>query len=478
MSQFEYESVDFSESPITLLSLNDSQKLNSHSHKRRKVTEGCLELDQFYLEHQKEMSGNCKEVLQKIENLKSYELEEVKIQFDSSQAMDECLNDLYSPSFEVLPLWLEKELSSVKTNIDASRNDEVVEFSLNHEVSDHDFNLAKKGFDIDRDTIEEKSTDLRLISSQNEADETKRWIWKLNDRFECGVKNTPTNILTSGKRNSTEDLTKQSTQVVSKAEESAPISSGRSLSKSTSENSYYKPTHVQMVDSENENSLNFKKRSSKLIAKESEEVSEVKKTRKGRREELHVPRNQRKRTKLLSAGCSSSKEIVDLAQRRDVVNKTILRVMRRFLTQKLKTNFPQEYEGKEDKQNRFFGNVRNLAVLMFGEENNELDTLHFFLASIIDHKYLKEQDLISAGATESDKTVFYDWLYKYSHTRLVNLFSVEPLGEIYRRFYEEAKHSILDCEASLSKNKSLYEKVMEEFQLIFQGKIDINTIII
>jgi hypothetical protein len=58
MSQFEYESIDFSESPITLLSLNESQKLNSHTHKRRKITEGCLELDQFYLEHQRELSGN------------------------------------------------------------------------------------------------------------------------------------------------------------------------------------------------------------------------------------------------------------------------------------------------------------------------------------------------------------------------------------------------------------------------------------
>ena len=272
-------------------------------------------------------------------------------------------------------------------------------------------------------------------------------------------------------------MTKHSAKVVSKAEEPASISANSALSKIEIRKFVNKPTHTQVVDKENESSLNLKKRATKLIAKEAEEVYQGKKTRKGR-VDTHVPRNQRKRTKLLSAGCSSSKEIVDLAQRRDVVNKTILRVMRRFLTQKLKVNFPQEYEGKEDKQNRFFDNVRNLAVLMFGEENNDLDTLHFFLASIIDHKYLKEEDLISAGASESDKMVFYDCLYKYSHTRLVNLFSVEPLGEIYRHFYEEAKHSILESETSLSKNRPLYEKVMEEFQLIFQGKIDINTIII
>jgi hypothetical protein len=111
---------------------------------------------------------------QKKETLSSYEFEEIKIQFDNSQEMDECLNDLYSPSFEVLPLWLEKELSSVKLHGDVNRNDGVAEFSINHEIPDHDFDLAEKGFDIDRNSVEEQSTDLRLISSQNEVSETKR----------------------------------------------------------------------------------------------------------------------------------------------------------------------------------------------------------------------------------------------------------------------------------------------------------------
>ena len=89
-----------------------------------------------------------------------------------------------------------------------------------------------------------------------------------------------------------------------------------------------------------------------------------------------------------------------------------------------------------------------------------------------------EKDIIASGVSYDDVTIFYDCLYKYSHTRLVNLFDVKPLGTIYAKFYEDAKDSILRTEASVMKNKDLYSKVLREFLLIFQGKIDISTIII
>ena len=76
-----------------------------------------------------------------------------------------------------------------------------------------------------------------------------------------------------------------------------------------------------------------------------------------------------------------------------------------------------------------------------------------------------------------DLTIFYDWLYKYSHTRLVNLFGVKPLGVIFEHFYNSAKEDVLKNEAAMAKNKTLYSKVLEEFLFIFQGKIDIASMI-
>ena len=211
---------------------------------------------------------------------------------------------------------------------------------------------------------------------------------------------------------------------------------------------------------------------------ESETSSQLPKKRKCKKEHTPPVKIARKRTKLLSSGESSSKNILDLATRRDVVNKTILRVLRRHLSLKFKSCQSEGQEPKQDKKGNFFMNVKTLATEMFGENHPEFKLLHFYLASIIDYKYITEEDIGSSGLTSRELTIFYDCLYKYSHTRLDNLFSVKPLGEIYNQFYTSERTNILRTESSLSKNKSLYEKVMKEFSQIFFGKIDINTLII
>lgn len=77
----------------------------------------------------------------------------------------------------------------------------------------------------------------------------------------------------------------------------------------------------------------------------------------------------------------------------------------------------------------------------------------------------------------SDLTTYYDCLYKYSHTRMVNLLGIKHFGVIYGYFYKNSKGEVLSSEPSLSKNKKLYSKVMEEFKSIFAGELDINQLI-
>ena len=89
---------------------------------------------------------------------------------------------------------------------------------------------------------------------------------------------------------------------------------------------------------------------------------------------------------MISSGDSSSKNTINLATRRDVVNKTILRVLRRYLSCKFKSDVEQVYDGKSDKQTKYFSYVGNLAAQMFGERHSQIKLLHFYLASIIDHK--------------------------------------------------------------------------------------------
>lgn len=58
---------------------------------------------------------------------------------------------------------------------------------------------------------------------------------------------------------------------------------------------------------------------------------------------LWKPKTVRRRTKLKSSGESSSAEPMDLSRRRDVVNKTILRVLRRYLANQFKNLITTKY---------------------------------------------------------------------------------------------------------------------------------------
>jgi len=90
---------------------------------------------------------------------------------------------------------------------------------------------------------------------------------------------------------------------------------------------------------------------------------------------------------------------------------------------------------------------------------------------------MKEEDFEECGLTREDSLVYYNWLYRYSHTRLVNLFKYSPISFLYDYFYNEARETVLENEPALAKNKPLYSKVMQEFLKIFKGEIDISNII-
>lgn len=126
---------------------------------------------------------------------------------------------------------------------------------------------------------------------------------------------------------------------------------------------------------------------------------------------------------------------------------------------------------------RFFGDVRTFAIQIFGKDHPELESLHFYLASIIEQKHIKEEEIAKTRFNFDDSLVFYYCLYRYSHTRLVNLFKFSPIGIIYEYFYENAREEVLEWEPACLKNKPLYEKVLREFLMIFRGEIDIHNII-
>lgn len=117
----------------------------------------------------------------------------------------------------------------------------------------------------------------------------------------------------------------------------------RGLVKQNTSNS--KPSKINS-DSVNKINKGLRSRRSKKFDEKLKEekidtnVSDVKSIQK--------PTTLRKRTKLRLSGESSSAEAMDLSKRRDVVNKTILRVLRRYLTNQFKSFLSSKFTTGEE----------------------------------------------------------------------------------------------------------------------------------
>lgn len=244
------------------------------------------------------------------------------------------------------------------------------------------------------------------------------------------------------------------------------------------------------IATENTHSINIKdtsiatklsRREIKAVKKAAEEQSSegvgLKTRRRGKHAKQLKPKNPRKRTKLAAVALNADSEVVDLAQRRDVVNKTILRMLRRYLTSKFREDYKSKFESKEKKSSWYFETIKDFAANLFGAQHPQLNLLQFYVGSIISPKLMTEEDLQESGMEREQLFTFYDCLYKYSHTRLVNLFNVRPIGVIYQYFYEGPLKDVQGSEDCVVKNQELYSTVFEEFLQIFTGAKDVSTLI-
>mmetsp|Transcript_145299 Transcript_145299/g.205676 ORF Transcript_145299/g.205676 Transcript_145299/m.205676 type:complete len:155 (-) Transcript_145299:28-492(-) len=152
-------------------------------------------------------------------------------------------------------------------------------------------------------------------------------------------------------------------------------------------------------------------------------------------------------------------------------------MLRRHLTSKFREDYKAKFESKEKKSSWYFETIKDFAKNLFGAEHPQLNLLQFYVGSIISPKLMTEEDLQQSGMESEQLFTFYDCLYKYSHTRLVNLFNVRPIGIIYQYFYEGPLQDVQGSEDCVVKNQELYNTVFEEFLQIFTGAKDVSTLI-
>jgi hypothetical protein len=170
-------------------------------------------------------------------------------------------------------------------------------------------------------------------------------------------------------------------------------------------------------------------------------------------------------------------EDIDLSQRRDVVNKTVLRVLRRFYNNKFRDMFAKKFKGKESKSKWYFEYIRKFVTEIFGNRS-DLGLLQSYMASIINPKHMTALNIKETGLERDQFMAFHDTLYKYSHTRLVSLFKVEPLAVLYNYFYDCPQDDLMKSEASVNKNPTLYYQAFADFKKVFEGLADAKSLTI
>lgn len=129
------------------------------------------------------------------------------------------------------------------------------------------------------------------------------------------------------KKQRNKDSKKPSLKLNSQNEESKALSCEIKIEKKTKR-------RVKEINQTEDNPSKVNHARNKRDKKLQEKKKELRCTLRNPKNEEGPKPSVRRRTKLLSSGESSSTEPMDLSKRRDVVNKTILRMIRRYFSNK------------------------------------------------------------------------------------------------------------------------------------------------
>lgn len=98
--------------------------------------------------------------------------------------------------------------------------------------------------------------------------------------------------------------------------------------------------------------------------------------------------------------------------------------------------------------------------------------IQYYIGSIVFPKLLTNEHAKSWNVDPAEKDTFYEWIYKYSHTKLLRLFKIKPIAIIYEYFYNQAMELALCSEPAIVKNREVYKEAFDNFRGAFKNEID------
>ena len=151
------------------------------------------------------------------------------------------------------------------------------------------------------------------------------------------------------------------------------------------------------------------------------------------------------------------------ALRRDVVNKTILRNMRRYYQRLFVDSVPGYSKRRMRDPKLYWASLRQCAADLFPERELGERDVAFYLGAVLNARAMKAVRSSSKDKREIDRV--YSCMYAYSHTKMEGLFGIGAMGALFRRYWSHVEQGEgLASEDSFAKNPEVYRQALLEIK--------------
>ena len=159
----------------------------------------------------------------------------------------------------------------------------------------------------------------------------------------------------------------------------------------------------------------------------------------------------------------------EFSQRRDVVNKTILRNMRRFFLKQFNDMFEYTTKKRNKGTGYYLACVDQLLETLFPamQDPTERDEVAFYLGALLYPKDMKRSKGTSRLKREVDKV--YASLYSYSHAKLNKLIRVRTFGRLFGLFCTNTDEAEFEQGPTVLKNKEVYVEALQSLRARFEA---------
>ena len=162
-----------------------------------------------------------------------------------------------------------------------------------------------------------------------------------------------------------------------------------------------------------------------------------------------------------------------LDKRQDVLNKTLMRSLKRYLTQEFFNEFKFKGLSPKEKTKNFGSFLESFVKKLYEHKINQpsieisLKILKEYVGYVIDADRTKR--VLKNRQNNEFNRLYYEVVYKYSHLKISKLFADQTLKFIFEDFINEGYlNGMIESDKTLSKNKKEYKNTIRIFQHSFR----------